>query len=168
MDVQSGVSDALIELIDFPATVEALLGVTPKHTHFGKSLLPLIAGEQEEHRDAVFCEGGRLHGEEHCMEKGSISSIRPEGLYWPRVSLQQNEGAEHTKAVMCRTKEYKYVRRFYESDELYDLRSDPGETKNRINDPALAEIVSGLKDRLLTFYQETCDVVPHETHQRGH
>ncbi|MEK3723119.1 sulfatase-like hydrolase/transferase [Paenibacillus sp. FSL H8-0034] len=168
VDVQSGVSDALIELIDFPATVEALLGVTPKHTHFGKSLLPLIAGEQEEHRDAVFCEGGRLHGEEHCMEKGSISSIRPEGLYWPRVSLQQNEGAEHTKAVMCRTKEYKYVRRFYESDELYDLRSDPGETKNRINDPALAEIVSGLKDRLLTFYQETCDVVPHETHQRGH
>jgi arylsulfatase A-like enzyme len=160
------VSHALVELIDFPATVEALIGLTPKHTHFGRSLLPLIAGEQEEHRDAVFCEGGRLHGEEHCMEKGSSSSISSGGLYWPRVGLQLNEGPEHSKAVMCRTREYKYVRRFYESDELYDLRMDPGETNNRIHDPALVEVLAQLKDRLLTFYQETCDVVPHEPNQR--
>ena len=31
---------------------------------------------------------------------------------------------------MCRTERYKYVRRLYERDELYDLAADPGETRN--------------------------------------
>lgn len=160
------VSEALVELIDFPATVEALLDLKPEHTHFGRSLLPLLAGETEEHRDAVFCEGGRVHGEVHCMEKDSVAQTEPTGLYWPRVGLQQSEGPEHTKAVMCRTKTHKYVRRLYESDELYDLQNDPGETVNRIDDPSLAPVLAELKDRLLTFYQETADVVPHKTNQR--
>jgi hypothetical protein len=60
------------------------------------------------------------------MELESTSSQNPAGLYWPRVNLQTSEGPEHTKAVMCRTKDFKYVHRLYESDELYDLRkSDP-------------------------------------------
>ena len=68
---------------------------------------------------------------------------------------------------MCRTKGFKYVRRLYESDELYDLRTDPGELNNRIDDPALAGVLAELKDRLLTFYLETGDVVPHDTDQRN-
>jgi len=161
------VSDALVELIDFPATVEALAGIEPEHDHFGRSLLPVVAGETDEHRDAVFCEGGRRHGETQCMELESNQHDRPEGLYWPRLTLQAREGPEHTKAVMCRTKDFKYVRRLYESDELYDLRRDPGEMTNRINDPALAPVLARMKERLLTFYLETCDVVPHDTDERG-
>ncbi|MBN2584307.1 MAG: sulfatase-like hydrolase/transferase [Planctomycetes bacterium] len=164
--VEPRISDALVELIDFPATVEALTGVEPHHTHFGRSLLPLLAGETDEHRDAVFCEGGRLRGETHCMEGQSTSSLNPEGLYWPRVGLQQSENGEHTKAAMCRTKDFKYVRRLYESDELYDLRRDPQELDNRIDDPALAGVLAQLKERILTWYQETCDVVPHDADKR--
>jgi arylsulfatase A-like enzyme len=160
------ISEALVELIDFPATVEALTGITPAHTHFGRSLLPVLAGETDEHRDAVFCEGGRLHGETHCMELESTSSQTPEGLYWPRLVLQGGEGPEHTKACMCRTRNFKYVRRLYESDELYDLRTDPAELHNCIDDPALVDELARLKDRLLTFYLETGDVVPHETDRR--
>ncbi len=166
MPVQPRVSEALVELIDFSATVEALTGIAPSHTHFGRSLLPLLAGQTDEHRDAVFCEGGRLHGETHCMELESSSNQNPQGLYWPRVGLQSSEGPEHTKAVMCRTKEFKYVRRLYESDELYDLRADPGELDNRIDDPALADTLAQLQERLLTFYMQTCDVVPHDADQR--
>lgn len=166
LPVKPRVSDAMVELVDFSATVEAMTGIKPGHTHFGKSLLPLIAGETNEHRDAVFCEGGRRHGETHCMELESTSSLRPEGLYWPRVDLQRSEGPEHTKATMCRTRDYKYVRRLYEQDELYDLRSDPRELNNRVDDPALAKVLADHKDRLLTFYQETCDVVPFETDKR--
>lgn len=164
--VKPRVSEALVELIDFPATVEALTGIEPEHTHFGRSLLPVLSGETDEHRDAVFCEGGRLHGETHCMELESVQHQSPEGLYWPRLSLQRSEGPEHTKAVMCRTKDFKYVRRLYETDELYDLRTDPMELNNRINDPSLAKELASLKERLLTFYLETCDVVPHKTDQR--
>lgn len=164
--IEPRVSDAMVELIDVPATIEALTGVTPRHTHFGRSLLPVLTGETDEHRDAVFCEGGRLHGETHCMELESTSSQTPEGLYWPRLRLQRSEGPEHTKAVMCRTRDFKYVRRLYEPDELYDLRADPGELDNRAGDASLAEVSAALKDRLLTFYLETCDVVPHDTDLR--
>jgi len=166
LQVRPRVSEALVELIDFPATVEALTGIIPKHTHFGRSLLPVLTGETDEHRDAVFCEGGRLHAERHCMELESTSSQQPEGLYWPRVGLQSSEGPEHTKAVMCRTCEHKYVRRLYEQDELYDLRADPYELHNRIDDPVLANVLAKLRERLLTFYLETCDVVPQETDKR--
>ena len=162
--VKPRVSEALVELIDFPATVEALTGIAPSHTHFGRSLLPVLADETDDHRDAVFCEGGRLHGEIHCMELESGEG--PRSLYWPRLVQQRQESPAHTKAVMCRTKEFKYVQRLYESDELYDLRSDPSELDNRIDDPSLAGVLAELKDRLLAFYLETGDVVPHDIDQR--
>jgi arylsulfatase A-like enzyme len=160
------VSEALVELVDFPATVEALTGIAPQHTHFGRSLLPVLAGATDQHRDAVFCEGGRLHSEAHCMELESTSFQNPEGLYYPRMAMQRSEGPEHTKGIMCRTEDYKYVRRLYESDELYDLGADPGELHNRIDDPALGSVLTEMKERLLTFYLETCDVVPHDADRR--
>jgi arylsulfatase A-like enzyme len=61
---------------------------------------------------------------------------------------------------MCRTKDYKYVHRLYEADELYDLRSDPQELYNRVDDPTLQDVRRQLKDRLLEFYLSTADAVP--------
>jgi len=164
--VRPGVCDALVELVDFPATVEALTGLEPSHTHFGRSLLPLVAGTTDTHRDAVFSEGGRCHGETHCSESVTGIHRRPESLYWPRLSLQAEDGPEHTKAVMIRTPRHKYVRRLYESDELYDLATDPHELSNRIADPALSPILATLRDRLLTWYLTTIDTVPHATDRR--
>ncbi|GGE27297.1 sulfatase [Pullulanibacillus camelliae] len=166
IEINPGVNEALVELIDVSATVENLAGITPSHTHFGRSLLPLISGEVKAQRDSVFCEGGRLAEEDHCKELESLSS-QETGLYWPRLSLQIEDGPEHTKAVMCRTKRYKYVRRLYEEDELYDLEADPHELDNRIHDPQMHAILSEMQERVLTFYQETCDVVPHHPNLRG-
>ncbi|WP_175638588.1 sulfatase-like hydrolase/transferase [Metabacillus schmidteae] len=160
--VEPGVRDALVELIDFPATVEDLVGIQPEHTHFGQSLIPLIAGEVNEHRDAVFCQGGRLHGETHCMELEATDQQQPGALYYPRLKMQRSEGPEHTKAIMVRTKDYKYVKRLYEQDEFYDLKEDPNEVENRINEQKYTDIISALKERLLTFYVETSDVVRHQ------
>ena len=80
--------------------------------------------------------------------------------------MQQTEGPAHTKAVMIRTHEYKYVRRLYEADELYDLRDDPGEIDNRIDDPSLASVLARLKEQMLTWFMETGDVVPHDADRR--
>jgi arylsulfatase A-like enzyme len=164
--VKPRVSEAMVELVDFPATVFDLTGIEPGYTHFGRSLLPVIAGETDAHRDAAFCEGGRLDGEEHCMEKESKGDTDRDNPYWPRLVLQAGGGPEHGKATMCRTARYKYVRRLYEPDELYDLEADPQELVNRIGDPALADVLAELKDRLLTHYQATCDAVPFETDER--
>ena len=164
--VQPGVSQALVELIDFPATVAELCNLHIDYTHYGRSLLPLLSGQADAHRDAVFCEGGRLPGERQAKELESQDNQVPSGLYWPRLSLQASDGPEHGKATMCRTTRYKYVRRLLETDELYDLETDPQELHNRIHDPALTSVLSEMKDRLLTFFQETCDVVPMDADQR--
>ena len=72
----------------------------------------------------------------------------------------------HTKAVMCRTERYKYVRRLYESDELYDLVNDPREEQNLIDDPAYADVLAEHKERMLRFFMETADVVPFDADRR--
>lgn len=168
VELRPGIRDALVELVDFPATVEELTGIQLQYSHFGRSLVPLLAEADREHRDAVFCEGGRLHGEEHCKEKEGIARFKEKenSLYWPRARKQHGDGPEHGKAVMIRTEAYKYVRRLYESDELYDLKQDPRELHNRIDDENLAGVLAALKERLMQFYMETCDVVPYKTDAR--
>lgn len=168
--IKPRVNDALVELVDFSATVYELTGIDPGYDHFGKSLLPLLAGETEEHREAAYCEGGRRIGEKQAMELQSKSANLEEaqrGLYYPRIALQtSDDGVYHTKATMCRTQDYKYVHRLYELDELYDLKKDPGEVHNVINDPEYCEVRNELRERLLTWFQETCDVVPQKEDKR--
>jgi len=164
MERQPGICNALVELVDFRATVEEWVGLVPGYDHFGRSLLPLIRGEVIEHRPAVFCEGGRLRDERQAMELESDQS--PEGLYWPRLNVQSGDGPEHTKATMCRTHDFKYVHRLYEQDELYDLVNDPHELHNRIDEPGLDQVRGQLKDLLLDFYLSTADVVPMKVDQR--
>lgn len=170
---QPGIRDALVELVDFPATVYDLLEISPDYDYFGKSLLPLIAGETQEHRDAVFCEGGRRLGEWQSSERELPNAANPlykdpTGLYWPRVSLQGDlENPAHSKAVMCRTKDFKYVYRLNEPHELYDLNRDPNEVQNQINNPAYLPILQEMRDRLLRWQVETSDVVPHDFDRRG-
>lgn len=163
-----GVSEALVELIDMPATIYDLLGIDPGYSHFGRSLLPMMRGEADAaaHRDAVFCEGGRLMGEEHCMERANNPELDPASMYWPRQVGQWSPGPDHGKAAMCRTREYKYVMRLYEPDQLYDLRKDPGETTDVAADPAYAETLHAMERRMLRWFMETADVVPYEPDAR--
>lgn len=167
IEVQPGINDALVELIDFYGTVEDFVGMEPTHTHFGKSLRNVLSGQEETNREVVFCEGGRLAEERHCTETAKRKAhLNKNSEYYPRLSLQASYGPEHTKATMCRSKDYKYVRRLYEQDELYDLKNDPKELNNLINDPSYKDIVTDLKEKTLTWYQETCDVVPFEEDDR--
>ena len=164
--IQPGIRDQLVELIDFTATAYEFACFEPDYDHFGRSLTPLLASTTDEHRDAVFCEGGRRFGEEQAKEKESLAYDDPSVLYWPRAQMQRSESGAHSKATMCRTRDYKYVRRLYETDELYDLKNDRGELNNRIDDPAYGDILATLRERMLTWYQTTCDVVPYKTDVR--
>lgn len=164
MPVQAGIRDALVELIDFPATVEAITEIIPTHTHFGRSLLPIIFGETDTHRDAVFCQGGRTRDEKHTREL--TPEMSPHMLYYPRLIVQHQDDVAHTKAVMVRTDRYKYVYRLYEQDELYDLEDDPLEQNNCIADPELTAIIEQLREKLIQFQVETSDVVPFKQDKR--
>lgn len=154
VEVKPRVCDSLVELVDISATVSELCDVDFKETTFGKSLVPMFT-EDVELRDAVFCEGGRLESETHCTDDGHAY----ENMYWARTSVQERI-PEHTKAVMCRTHDYKYVYRLYEEDEFYDLVNDPLEKENEINNPKFKGVINDMRLRMLDYFVETGDTVP--------
>jgi arylsulfatase A-like enzyme len=156
-------TEALVEMTDLLPTLAEACGVELGHTHFGRSLLPLLRGEATEHRQHVFSEGGGLPAEVHTHE-----TDRPrENIYWSRVALQGREPEVHGKAVMIRSKDWKYVRRLYDTDELYDLGNDPDEVNNLIGDPSLASVRDGLLAAIATWFIETGDQVPWRWDLRG-
>lgn len=154
-------SKALVELVDLTETVCQMVGIETEYVQFGQSLLPVLAGS-DVHKDAVFCEGGRIHKETWAMETGHQRT----SPYWPRLSEQCKEGPEHTKATMIRMGNLKYIKRLYEKDELYDLEKDPYELNNVIDEDIYALDILKMKDRMLTFYQETGDIVPNRRDKR--
>lgn len=158
--VKPGVSKALVELVDLPATFADMGGFPLSYVQFGKSLRAALNGEA--HKDAVFCEGGRVHGEVQAMERGHT----PESPYWPRLDTQSSEGPEHTKACMMRMENYKYTMRLYEQDEFYDLDKDPYELHNAIDEPNYQEQIMKMKLRLLQYYMQTGDFVPNRKDKR--
>ena len=60
-----------------------------------------------------------------------------------------------TRALRTRT--HKYVWNLTDVDELYDLTLDPGEKHNRIADPAYAELLKAMRERLYERLIETGD-----------
>ena len=88
--VDPGITDSFAELVDFYATVMEYAKVEPSHSHFGRSLIPVIENRKNTVRDTVFCEGGRLASETHCSE-----AVDPEikngfcySVMWPRYAAQ--------------------------------------------------------------------------------
>lgn len=166
-DIDPGVNDNIVELIDFYATAMSMAGVTPDHTHFGIDLTDSIADRNHKTREFACCEGGRLRNEIHCDESHEVGvfGIGPGNSYYPRVKSQEDPVA-HTKATMLRTDKYKYVRRLYEEDQLYDIQNDPGETRSLADDESYASVLNELRRKMLTWYQETCDIVPFKLDSR--
>lgn len=159
--VDAGISDSLVELVDFYATVIDYAGVESTHTHFGKSLRPILEDRKHTIRQYVFCEGGRMPGETHCTEwhingpTGAPKSF----VYWPRQTAQLDDIA-HGKATMIRDNRYKYIKRKFDNDEFYDLEKDPHEKHNQVKNPKYREIIMRMKEEMLNWYQSTCDIVP--------
>lgn len=159
--VHPGRNPALVQLNDLPATVYEMTGVEPDYLQFGRSLCGTITTGGP-HREAVFCEGGRLKGETQAMEPEHGT----QSAYWPRISTQHESDAAHTKACMVRMGDLKYIMRLYEPDQLYDLSRDPQELCNVAQDPAYASELCRMKQKLLEFYMETSDFVPTKMDKR--
>jgi len=64
---------------------------------------------------------------------------------------------------MLRTDRYKLVLNQADTPELYDLKRDPHELDNRIDDPRYGEVAESLYERLLDRLAETGDQPPAET-----
>ena len=109
-----------------PGSAPVARQVSP--TMDGRSFLPLVRGERIPWRDTLLYE-----------------------YYWER-------NFPHTPAMHAlRGAQYKYIRYYgiWDTDELYDLRADPLETRNLIRDPAHREVVARLNAELFDTLART-------------
>ena len=118
-------NESFVESIDLLPTFLDLVGCQESCDHRleGRSLLPLVYGEEIEWRDAVFCE--------------SDYSVRQ-----ARNLLKR--GPEECRAFMIRTNTWKYI--YYDgfAPQLFNLEEDP----NEMNDLGKSETHKDIREQL--------------------
>lgn len=78
---------------------------------------------------------------------------------FPDRAFFQHHGAVFLDCVRgIRTRRHKYVFRAHDTDEFYDLESDPDEMDNRVDDPAHRTTIDGLRQDLLQWMTESQDM----------
>ncbi|MGH9162783.1 MAG: sulfatase/phosphatase domain-containing protein, partial [Vicinamibacteraceae bacterium] len=119
--------DDVVANIDIAPTVLEAAGLAPPPID-GRSFLPLARGERTAWRDTLLYE-----------------------YYWERNFPQT------PTMHALRGARYKYIRYcgIWDTDELYDLRADPLETRNLVRDPAHREIVTRLNTELFDTLAKT-------------
>lgn len=145
--------DSLCEMVDLGPTIFELCGVdTSPFPHNGKSLLPTVKGEGE-HKKFVFSEGGFLKSEEPIIEYATYP-------YDIKARLQHEDVELVGRVVAIRDKEYTYVYRLYEKDELYSRTKDTGELHNLADVEEFQSVKFRLKDEILRWLVKTSDHAP--------
>ena len=166
-EIDPGVSDSLVELVDFYGTAMEMAEAVPTHTHYGCSLKEVLKDRKKEIREFVTCEGGRNPDEVHCDEfhAAGPDGTTPYSPYYDR-HLAQTDSEAHAKGFMIRTKEYKYVARVNEEDEFYDLMEDPEELHNAIEDIRYQGRIREMEQKLRLWLMQTTDIVPFDYDKR--
>jgi N-sulfoglucosamine sulfohydrolase len=180
------VSDALIEYVDVLPTYIEAAGGTPPAILDGRSLLPVLLGKTQEHKEYVFGEmttRGIIDGSEHF----GIRSIRSRRFkyvwnFTPEVAFQnactssgifRSWRAKAASDPDAAEKVRRYERR--PREELYDVTRDPYEWNNLADDPAYAQAKAALRKRLLEWMdamgdqgqQTELDAFDHRTANRA-
>jgi arylsulfatase A-like enzyme len=150
--------DGFVEMVDILPTVLERAHLEARHSHFGLSFAGALANAGQTGPRSFACtEGGFRKEDEPLFE-------RPGGEYALKGALQHAEPELVGKAFCLRTREWSYVWRQYEGEELYDRTADPAESRNLLADgarsAALAETTRALRDRLFGWLADTSDVVP--------
>ncbi len=170
-------SEAMVSWIDLLPTCLEVTGAKPPATGrkpgeiSGRSFLPVLQGEKQEHRDRIFT----THSGDGDMNRYPIRSVRTRE--WKYIRNLDPEAEHHThvdKAAKGDGRDYfdswvekagtdakaaAVVLRYHTrpAEELYDLRADPWELHNLGADPKHAEILARLRDDLDGWMKELGD-----------
>ena len=160
------VADRIASLVDILPTLVDLSGTKARGDFDGRSLLPLLRGEEVGWRDAVFAShtGHRVDVEvpSRAVRVGDWKLIRNfrtgerfenavmlTSATW-RAMVAAAEDDPHVAALVRR-------QQFRPREELFDLGADPCELVNLADDPARAELLADLRARLRAFLEEQED-----------
>lgn len=142
--------EALVELLDIAPTLLEACGLPPCPGMQGYSMLRLLTGEAplDHFRDSVFSE---IYADTPDAEPDTYSSMVFDGRYKltkiHALPARYCEGAVH--------------------GELYDLNTDPTETKNLYDDPSMAEVRFRMLELLCDRMAHTRDPMPmHRYHKK--
>lgn len=111
-------SEFVYNFLDLPPTILEMVGLKPKEFFHGRSMLPLLRGEE-------VCD----------WRKEAVSTYNGQqfGLYTQRMIRYDN---------------WKYIWNTTDVDELYDLEKDPNELYNLIYDESCGQVIADLRYRL--------------------
>ena len=115
------VNDQLVQNLDFAQTMLDAAGIEAPSDMQGRSLVPLLKGEDTEWRDALYY---------HYYEYPGIHAVK--------------------RHYGIRTDRYKLIHFYHDVDEweLYDLQEDPNEMQNVIDDPDYEAVEKELRQDL--------------------
>jgi len=79
-------------------------------------------------------------------------AVRGQSMEWENVTY-----FEHFYTRAIRTDRWKYVWRYEQPDDLFDLKTDPGELQDLAEDSSYQEVVGQMKDQLNAFFDQYAD-----------
>lgn len=153
----------LVSEIDIFPTVLDFASAACRHDHFGKSLRPVMESGHGDSEAVIYAEGGYSIREQQCFEgteRDYKFLLRPDCVYFPKMTIQQEHQEAVCRTVMMRKKNWKLILRTSGDHELYDLSADPDEEANLYSELSLSLLRSEMKEEMLKWYIETSDVVP--------
>ena len=166
---------ALVSSVDIAATFLEVARANeesesnPSFINEGRSFASVLFDPTQSHREFAFGEDHWHDYEDHgrCVTDGRFKLIRNDytdlpptpsadagrGLSWQTMlRLQQQNELSPIQQNCFGAPRPKW--------ELYDLNRDPGETNNRIDDPAFSSVATRLKTALNNWTEETNDYLP--------
>jgi arylsulfatase A-like enzyme len=149
-------TDALVSNVDIFPTLCELCGLETPAGVLGVSFAPVLRGETDDGREAVFFEHGNPG-----------RPLRPGELSAAAYEAHRRDTGHHLCETISRGRtrgvrwgEWKYVYNAGDVDELYHLAEDPHELINLADREAYAPQVREGRDRLLAWEVATEDPLP--------
>ena len=156
------VTRALVSLVDLLPTMIEAAGVPAPEELDGRSFLPVLLGKAGSHRQEVFAshtgDGQMNRSPMRCVRTARyklILNLAPETPYKTHVSEGASEDGRKfweswVELAKWDEKAARLVRRFRERprEELYDMVRDQYEQNNLAANPAYANLLSGLRQKL--------------------
>ncbi|MEM9824990.1 MAG: sulfatase-like hydrolase/transferase [Planctomycetota bacterium] len=163
-------SDATVSWIDILPTLLDVSGQSPPKEIDGRSFLPVLLGEKNEHRDVIFTTHSGdgnfnvypIRAAYTADDWKYIRNLHPEFRFNSHVTRTTADNGYWSSWVNAATSNDQakalvngYQRR--PAEELYDVKSDPWERVNRIADEPHQQLVAGLRKRVDKWLRETGD-----------
>ena len=152
--------DAHINICDIMPTLCDALGVAIPDGVQGRSLWPLLTGQEypKEEFSSAYAEqgfGGLNYNEEDDLDPVKEGALKPGGGFDCLNSWTQSGTMR-----MVRKGKWKLVYNMEGKGELYNLKKDPAELDNLFNKPDLLKIQKSLMEDLLTWILRVQDPLP--------